>query len=180
MQISTPHKSPIELQKTRDRLSGNTPPTAALAAAQGKETSPFMTPEQKAIAAANLKARMDARRSASPVGAAGITTPAGMKKGTRVSGPTPGSMQVSTPTAKLAAPAIAQASGPAPTTALAGSVAGDANAAQAHNVATLAAFNPQRHQTTGPRVFPTEQQGASTGKVIGADPPLHGIDPLLE
>lgn len=68
MIISRPHTSPEEVQKTRERLGGKTQPTAALASASplSGQGAPLLTPEQQATAAANLKARADARGATAP------------------------------------------------------------------------------------------------------------------
>lgn len=59
MQISRPHTPPEEVQKTRERLAGKTQLTAALTTGG----PPVLTPEHKATAEANLKARAEARRA---------------------------------------------------------------------------------------------------------------------
>lgn len=118
MEISRPHTSPEEAQKTRDRLAGKAAPTAALGGTtETASPAPLMTAEQKKVADANLKARMDARRAAAAAAAApvtgvtgadassaatpaagapaGTTTATGAKKGTKA----PAGMKTSTPAA---------------------------------------------------------------------------------
>lgn len=98
MVTSRPGPSAEDVQKIRTRLAGgDLPGTQAAVQTEADKSPPLLTPEQAATAAANLKARMDARRTA------GVQTASGAVLGTRVSA------SVSTP---VPAPHNVQTAGP--------------------------------------------------------------------